>query len=236
MEGNMCYVMDAKKTGEIIKELRNQRDMTQEELAEAIGKSRNYIAMIESGDRQGKFILQQIADVFKVDIEVLYGGKPIPEYTPQPKRLRSVLREAIKIYDELSYRELPVLCRVPCGYPMPNEQDVEDHLLIFKEYLGYAANKPNLYVLIASGDSLEGDEIFDGHKLIIDPEPPDYPEGLIYAVRIGPEVTCKHVYHFDGKIKLISSNSEYKEMVYNEDEVEIKGMVILSGNWKKHYK
>lgn len=36
--------------GEVIKELRKQRNMTQEELAEKVGKQRSYIGRIETQD------------------------------------------------------------------------------------------------------------------------------------------------------------------------------------------
>ena len=39
-----------KSIGEIIKELRKQRNMTQEELAEKVGKQRSYIGRIETQD------------------------------------------------------------------------------------------------------------------------------------------------------------------------------------------
>lgn len=39
-----------KSVGEIIKELRKQRNMTQEELAEKVGKQRSYIGRIETQD------------------------------------------------------------------------------------------------------------------------------------------------------------------------------------------
>ncbi len=39
-----------KGVGEVIKELRKQRNMTQEELAEKVGKQRSYIGRIETQD------------------------------------------------------------------------------------------------------------------------------------------------------------------------------------------
>jgi transcriptional regulator with XRE-family HTH domain len=58
--------MEKKTTGEIIKELREQRGMSQEALAEAVGITRNYLAMIEINQRKGKFVIQKIADKLKV--------------------------------------------------------------------------------------------------------------------------------------------------------------------------
>lgn len=228
----MCFVMVKKSTGDIIRDIRRQMGLTQEEFAESLGISNTYLAMIETGKRKGKFILRKIADKYGIDVGILEGEKELP-YQYRPKHLKAALDEAIRRYEELEIREIPILCRVPCGYPMPNEQQAEGYEKIVKADLGYAKDKPDLYVLIATGESLAGDGIHDGYRMVIDPTPPSYPEGAIYAVRVGSEVTCKHIYHIDNKIKLIPSNHDYRELIYNADEVEILGKVILCGIWNK---
>lgn len=121
----MCYMMVDKRIGEQIKELRKERNLTQEELAELLKVSPNYIAMIETGRRQGKFILQKIADALGVESSVISGDKPIPLYTPKPKPFKSFMREMEAKYHELEIRELPILGQVPCRYPLLVEQEAE---------------------------------------------------------------------------------------------------------------
>jgi repressor LexA len=147
-----------------------------------------------------------------------------------------LVRELKQFYKAQAYndlfREIPIICRVPCGYPMPNEQLIEGNVRVHKDDLGYAKDKPGLFALIAVGDSLIGDEIYNGYRIVIDPDIGDHPDNLIYAVRINNEVTCKHVRHTnDGKIALYSSNHEYREMIYNADDVELLGVAVTWGFW-----
>lgn len=58
----------------ILKLLRNEKNMSQQELADALGISKSSINMYERGERQPNFeILEMIADYFNVDIDYLLG-------------------------------------------------------------------------------------------------------------------------------------------------------------------
>lgn len=58
----------------ILKLLRNEKNMSQQELADALGISKSSINMYERGERQPNFeILETIADYFNVDIDFLLG-------------------------------------------------------------------------------------------------------------------------------------------------------------------
>lgn len=58
----------------ILKLLRNEKNMSQQELAEALGISKSSINMYERGERQPNFeVLETIADFFNVDIDYLLG-------------------------------------------------------------------------------------------------------------------------------------------------------------------
>ena len=55
-----------------IKVYRNYRRLTQQELADRIGKSKPYIAKLEAGERTGTIdVLARIAEVLEVDLEQL---------------------------------------------------------------------------------------------------------------------------------------------------------------------
>jgi DNA-binding XRE family transcriptional regulator len=55
-----------------IKAYRNYRQLTQQELAERIGKSKPYIAKLEAGERTGTIdVLARIAEVLEVDLDQL---------------------------------------------------------------------------------------------------------------------------------------------------------------------
>lgn len=58
----------------ILKLLRNEKNMSQQELADALGISKSSINMYERGERQPNFeVLETIADYFNVDIDYLLG-------------------------------------------------------------------------------------------------------------------------------------------------------------------
>jgi len=218
--------MEANEIGRIIKELRQKRNMTQEELAEAIGKSRNYLAMIESGKRQGKFILKQIADVLGVDVAVIYGEKPMPPVKPRPKSLRSLFREFEDKMKGMEIREIPVLGYVPAGQPLAAEESAAGHIPVPKEILGIYQDKPGLFAVIVSGESLKGDGILPGDYLIVDPGQKEIVNGRVYICRIENEVTAKHVFLFDDKVQLVPSNDKYN--IIEPQQLEILGRVIKS--------
>ena len=58
----------------ILNLLRNEKNMSQQELADALGISKSSINMYERGERQPNFeVLETIADFFNVDIDYLLG-------------------------------------------------------------------------------------------------------------------------------------------------------------------
>ena len=55
-----------------IKVYRNYRHLTQQELADRVGKSKPYIAKLEAGERTGTVdVLARIAEVLKIDLDQL---------------------------------------------------------------------------------------------------------------------------------------------------------------------
>ena len=64
------------KYGKRLRELREQHEYTQEELARLLNTSRSRIGMYEQGKRQPDFEMQEaIADLFNVTIDYLFGRK-----------------------------------------------------------------------------------------------------------------------------------------------------------------
>jgi SOS-response transcriptional repressor LexA len=223
--------MDRKqKIGARLKLARNELGWSQRDLAKLYGSSDVTISEIERG----------ITDISVPELETFSRllGKPFAWFLSDkleiaPRPVEAILSELRQAAQRIEFRELPVLGRVPCGFPLPAEQQAEGHFPVLKSELGYARDKAGLFVLEASGESLSGDGIHTGAKMVVDPTPPDFQEGKIYAVRLGTEVTAKHVYKLNGSVKLVSSNGAYKEIIKKAEEVEILGRVILWGDWHK---
>lgn len=61
---------------DVLRQLRNNAGMSQEELAKRLGMSKSAISMYESGSREPSLeILEAIADIFNVDMNTLTDSK-----------------------------------------------------------------------------------------------------------------------------------------------------------------
>jgi DNA-binding XRE family transcriptional regulator len=69
-----CSVSELKlKFGKRIRQLRRSRDMTQEQLAELIGRSINFVSLVENGDSAPSFeTIEKLARVFEIEVLELF--------------------------------------------------------------------------------------------------------------------------------------------------------------------
>ena len=83
---------------EMMKYLRTSRDVTQAELARAIGVSPSTVGMYETGERQPNFeIEEKIADYFNVSLDTLRGKHTI-EVPIDYGKLSDINKEKLKAY------------------------------------------------------------------------------------------------------------------------------------------
>jgi len=204
-------------------------NLSQQELAILIGRNYSYISRLEKGQYKltSPETITNLARVFKIKEEVLFNaiiGKRKVSAVSAPSNPESLLREL----NALVCVQIPVRGSVPAGYPAFREETIEEYISITKEDVGMKAR--GLYALRVDGDSLEGDNIYDGDLVIIEPHP-ELENGKIYIVRLGDEVLVRHVYKEENKLRLVSSNSHYEDI--NLKGCEILGRVILSGKWRR---
>ena len=211
-----------------IKQAREESGLSQEEVGKHFGCSDVNISRIERG----------ITGISISDLERLASvlGKPLgwflsDKVSSQPRPLQVILREARERYESLELVELPIRGTVPAGYPFPEEEEQGEFIVVPRQELG-GINPQTLYALKIGGDSLQGDEIYSGHMVIVNSVDTEIVDGRIYIVRLGNESCARHVFKQDNQLRLVSSNGEYKELLATE--VEILGRVILSGRWRKH--
>ncbi len=83
------YLIDLKKLGRRIKELRTSLNCTQEQFSSQIYISTSYLALIETGKRTASIdVLAQISHAFHVSIDYLLFGE---EESPQAQNQRLFL-------------------------------------------------------------------------------------------------------------------------------------------------
>ena len=89
---------------EMLKKLRTNKELTQEELAQATGLSRSAIGMYEAGSREPSFeTLEIFADFFNVDMNTLLDKNQWnPTYCLDPETAK-LIRE---LYDNPNLRSL----------------------------------------------------------------------------------------------------------------------------------
>lgn len=180
--------------------LRERKEMTQQQLADALKISRSTIGMYEKGNREPDFeTLELIADFFNVDM-----GRLIGNLTPKKGNW------------------IPVLGSVRAGLPMEAVENILDYEEISEEM----ARQGDFFALQIKGDSMEP-KISDGDVVIVRKQP-DVESGEIAIVLVnGDEATIKKVQKFTGGINLVPSNPAYEVKTFTNQQIETLPVKIL---------
>ena len=99
---------------------------------------------------------------------------------------------------------------VPTSIPIPA------HLL----------RKNNIYVLQVEGDSMIGDHILDGDRLIVEKRNSAKDGEMVVALIRNSETTLKRFHRDGGKIRLERTDTSDDAMVFDENDVVIQGTVV----------
>lgn len=183
-------------TGSRIKYLRKLENVTQQQLADAIGVAKSTISMYETGQREPDFeTLEALADYFNVEMRTFFpGGNSSSSVIPLPK--------------DTFY---PLLGDIACGKPILAEENIA-------EYVQFPGDMKVDFCLRCRGDSMVDARIFDGDIVFIRQQP-EVENGEIAAVLIGDETTLKRVYHAGDTLTLVAANSSYAPMVYTGQQL-----------------
>ena len=178
-----------------LKELRREKKMTLEELAEAIGTSKQTIHRYENG------VITNIPHAKIADLARALGVAP-----SELMGWESAMPEGAK--------RVPMLGAIACGAPVFASEDRG-------EYLSVGGDTKADFCLVAKGDSMIGARIHDGDTVFIKAQE-TVSNGEIAAVIIGDEATLKRVYYDEKNMKLILSpeNPAYAPMVFVGPELE----------------
>ena len=165
-----------KPFNEILKALREERGLSQQELADALGITRSTLGNYEVGLRSPNMeMLEEIADYFNVDMDFLYGKT----------KIKNKYQESLKSDDSdlpsnilpIAKKKFPLLGSIACGEPIFADED-------FEGYVEAGAN----------GDSMIGARIHDGDIVFIKQQSL-VENGQIATVLIDDEATLKCFYY-----------------------------------------
>ena len=147
-------------------------------------------------------------------IEIHGGGK---------RGRRSIVTLTTRGKTTLGLGELRVIGRIPAG-PLAETLNECETIIEAHELLPH---KPGDFLLIVQGDSMIGDGILPGDKVLLRPNI-QVRNGEVAAVHIGDDylATLKHVHFGPGrsKITLKGSNPAYKDVVVAAKDVKIVGV------------
>lgn len=149
---------------------------------------------------------------------------PIYEQLETPRQ-NKVYDFAKQQLDEQNGKSITVGRATAAGNPLCGEtQDSEEqHLVVNRDEIPRGADE----VITIAGDSMEP-LLPKGSQQFIHYQPTPDTDGQVMIVRIKDEgVTCKKVYREKDKIRLVSVNDKYKDMVYPAEDVKCIGKVIL---------
>lgn len=189
-----------KYVGEKIKEFRLKRGMSQEELADLLGTTKQTVSRYETGERKAnQDILFKLSDIFNVSIDDFF-----------PSKKETVLKTV-----NLTFTKLPIVGAVSCGNGVLAYQEIEGYEEVPTSWL----NGGEYFFLRAKGDSMINARIMDGDLLLIRRQD-DVENGEIAAVLIDDEIVLKRVYKTNGAIILQSENPKYQPIVVQKSDMK----------------
>lgn len=202
------------KIGEYIKELRQSKGLSQEELGKIVGVQRAAVQKWENGTVTNlkRETIKKLADYFDVEpasfiIEDIAFVEKTPEENIDTKFQEIIKRELRPIQT----KKFPMLGKIACGKPIYASEEYET-------YIEASAEINADFCLTAQGDSMINARIFDGDIVFIRSQPV-VENGEIAAVIIEDEVTLKRFYQYDDSVELRAENPMYKPMYFRNEEL-----------------
>lgn len=198
--------------GTIIKELRERKGLSQEELGKIVGVSDKTVSSWEINRTEPKMgIVQLLADYFKVSTDYLIKGN-------------EAIDESIYKSANISFIKIPLYEPISCGTGAFVEDNIIDYIAVpddglnpYKEYFAQIANGNSMIdVGIANGDIV----VFEKSNMIDD--------GKIGCFCIDDGVaTCKKIKKGDSFIQLIPANPKYDPIVIDLNNTNFRVIGIL---------
>lgn len=206
--------------GDRIRQVRQEQDVTQQELADYIGVSKQAVYKYENNivtniptDK-----VDAIAKRLKVSPAYLMGW----EEQPEPKK--PTIPPGFEPMPKM--KKVPLIGSIACGDPITAIQNREGEI-------DAPENMQCDFALRCKGDSMIGAGIHDGDAVYIRIQP-EVENGQIAAVRIGDEATLKRVYLHKDYIELRPENPDYESIIRRREEmndVHIEGKAVGYTHW-----
>ena len=212
----------AKYVGEQIKKFRERRNMTQDDLAERLGTTRQSISRYEIGERKAnQDILFALSDIF---------GVAVIDFFPAVK-VYNFAEEQLEEQQKENVLEFPNKEKIPtvhnsASVANPTELAYGDTVVEEEEFERVPNNADFAVPII--GDSME--PVIRNGQFVFVKEQPDVEDGEIAIVELdGDGVTCKEIYkdYENQTIILRSINDLYEDRIVSPEQIRIIGKVVF---------
>ena len=216
---------------ERLKYAREQLNMSQSEVAEAVGMKQPSYYQLESGKTQRSRYINEIANVLKVDVDWLVYGKGKATKDSEANQADLLAEGAViliggsTIYPLVKIPYLDI--KASCGPGYVNEEDPEAHTQSFTVEFLRNNNLPTdgkgLILMHACSDSM-GYTIPHGTLMLVNTNESEYDNFInnkIYVFNADGEMICKRaVKNLDGSVVLKSDNADkdtYPDQIISRD-------------------
>ena len=198
----------ALEIGKRIKEAREIRELTQEQLGKELGMNKSTVQRYETGQ------------VAKIKLPVLESIAKVLNVNPDWLVLKSdemhisiaTIPFVKNIISLPKTKKVPLVGTIACGIPITAEENVDDYIDMDEDIHAD-------FALRCKGDSMINARIFDGDIVYIRQQP-DVENGEIAAVYIDGEATLKRVFKHKNSLELRAENPTFKNLYYEGQELE----------------
>lgn len=200
-----------------LKFLREQKGLTQEELASILNISRSALSLWEIGKREpNQETLRLFAEYFDVSVDYLLGR------TDNPRQVENISQLIPGAFSQGRKIKLPVLGVIRAGEPIL----AVENIIGWEEVDEDAVKDGEYFFLRVTGDSMKDAHIPDGSFVLVRKQ--DYvDDGKIAVILVNnEEATVKKIKYVNEKVMLLPANPAYEPQIYNIDEVRIIGKVV----------
>lgn len=195
--------------GDRLRRLRDEKDVTQAEVAKALGVDRSTLAYWEIGKRDpDSETIKKLANYYNVSTDYLLG--------------RTAVRDLSAAYLVGETTQVPVVGVIRAGEPILATENIIGYETVEKD----AVKNGEYFYLKVAGDSMIGARIHDGDLVLVRRQD-DVDDGEIAVVLLDcEEATLKKIYRQNGQVILQAENPKYPPRVIKRGDVRIIGKVI----------
>lgn len=201
-----------------LKELRNEKDLSQEKLAKLLFLSQSAIAYYELGKKfPNHNTLNRLANFFSVSTDYLLGRTDNRNGSNPAK-----VAESWGIYSVGPTVKIPIIGVIRAGEPIFADQNI----IGYEDVPATEVKDGEYFYLMVTGDSMIGSRIHSGDKVLIRKQSHIENNEIAVVLINNEEATLKRVKYIDEAVILYSDNPKYQPLLYKTEEVKIIGKAV----------